>query len=420
MRYLLALSTALLFFACGTKKNAAPSWISGKPIDETGTYVYGMGNAYINPNTAYQQAARSNALADLAQEVQSEIFDETRLLQKEDVNGFNSSFESNTTSTSTLRLEDYELVETYADDYRFYTLYRLDLQAFLQKKALQDAEAMHWINEKFRQAKDVQLSAPIRLSALVDALDKAHDFQLFGDIKFKTKLNADATEALRNLEQSMAVALIIPEELAYLGLPATFQAHWQYIGRDQIPLSIESSSGQFIFKEQQIQCLHTGKEPVVQLTITWDWDKIQCSHQATKSWLKSKSQWNQGAVLNFQKPTLLLDHAEELNAVLAQSLSQEFSVSTTATVKGAMLGLDCKIDVFTETSPQGTYKVIIEGSFALTQIGEHIDLLWKSANIIDGTAISSSKERAMQSATNSFMEDFNYFVLPQILRSLDY
>lgn len=420
MRYFLALSTALLFFACGTKKNAAPSWISGKPIDETGTYVYGMGNAYINPNTAYQQAARSNALADLAQEVQSEIFDETRLLQKEDVNGFNSSFESNTTSTSTLRLEDYELVETYADDYRFYTLYRLDLQRFLQKKALQDAVAIDWINEKFREAKDVQLSAPIRLSALVDALDKAHDFQLFGDIKFKTKLNADATEALRNLEQSMAVALIIPEELAYLGLPATFQAQWQYIGRDKIPLSIESSSGQFIFKEQQIQCLHTGKEPVVQLTITWDWDKIQSSHQATKSWLKSKSQWNQGAVLNFQKPTLLLDHAEELNAVLAQSLSQEFSVSTTATVKGAMLGLDCNIDVFTETSPQGTYKVIIEGSFALTQIGEHIDLLWKSANIIDGTAISSSKVRAMQSATNSFMEDFNYFVLPQILRSLDY
>jgi len=218
----------------------------------------------------------------------------------------------------------------------------------------------------------------------------------------------------------MAVALIIPEELAYLGLPATFQAQWQYIGRDQIPLSIESSSGQFIFKEQQIQCLHTGKEPVVQLTITWDWDKIQSSHQATKSWLKSKSQWNQGAVLNFQKPTLLLDHAEELNDVLAQSLSQEFSVSTTGTVKGAMLGLDCNIDVFTETSPQGTYKVIIEGSFALTQIGEHIDLVWKSANIIDGTAISSSKERAMQSATNSFMEDFNYFVLPQILRSLDY
>src|SRR6056300_1249581 len=224
MRYLVALSTALLFFACGTQKNTAPSWVSGKPIDETGTYVYGMGNAYINPNTAYQQAARSNALADLAQEVQSEIFDETRLLQKEDVNGFNSSFESNTTSTSALRLEDYELVESYADEVRFYSLYRLDLQAFLRKKALQDAEATDWINGKFLEAHDVRLSVPVRLSALVDALDKAHDFQLFGDIKFKTKLNAGATAALRALEQSTSLALRIPEESAYLGLPETFLA----------------------------------------------------------------------------------------------------------------------------------------------------------------------------------------------------
>ena len=138
MRNILLLFSALILASCGTRKNTPPSWISGKPIDATGTYVYGVGSSYINPNTAYQQAARSNALADLAQEVQSEIYDETKLVQKEDAGGFNSAFESNTTSTSTLRLEDYELVESYADEVRFYTLYRLDLQAFLRKKALQD------------------------------------------------------------------------------------------------------------------------------------------------------------------------------------------------------------------------------------------------------------------------------------------
>ncbi len=417
MRYALVLLTASILFACGTKKNVAPEWITGKPIDATGTYVYGLGSTFINPNTAYQQAARSNALADLAQEVQSEIYDETRLLQKEDARGFNSAFESNTTATSALRLEDYELVDTYADELRYYTLYRLDLQAFLRKKALQDAEAIEWIHRKFLESKDVQLAAPTRLSALVDALDKANDFQLFGDIKFKTKLNADATEALRSLEQSMAVALIIPEELAYLGLPSTFQAQWQYIGRDQIPLTIESSSGQFIFKESQIQCLHTGNEAVVQLAITWDWDKIQTSHSATKSWLKNKSQWNQGAVVNFQKPTLQLTCPDELRAALTQSLSQYFAVQSN---EGARLGLDSHIDLFTETTSKGSHKVIIEGTFMLTQVAEYVDLKWKSSNVIEGTAISSSKERALQSAKNEFMEDFNYFVLPQLKRSLDY
>ena len=417
MRKLLLLLSALILASCGARKNSPPSWISGKPIDASGTFVYGVGSSYINPNTTFQQAARSNALADLAQEVQSEIYDETKLLQKEDAEGFNSAFESNTTSTSALRLQDYELVESYADEVRFYTLYRLDLQAFLRKKALQDAEAMQWINGKFLEAKDMQLSAPVRLSALVDALDKAYDYQLFGDIKFKTKLNASATEVLRNLEQSMAVALLIPEELAYLGLPATFNANWQYVERNQIPLTIQSSSGQFILKEQQIQCLHTGHDPVVQLSINWDWDNIQSSHLATKNWLKNKSQWNLGAVINFQKPSLQLDCPDELREDLTQSLSQFFAVQTE---EGAKLGLESRIDLFTETSNRGTHKVIIDGTFILTAIEEYMDVLWKSSNTIEGTAISSSKERAMQSAKNAFLEDFNYFVLPQLQRSLDY
>ena len=417
MRKLLLLLSALILASCGARKNSPPSWISGKPIDASGTFVYGVGSSYINPNTTFQQAARSNALADLAQEVQSEIYDETKLLQKEDAEGFNSAFESNTTSTSALRLQDYELVESYADEVRFYTLYRLDLQAFLKKKALQDAEAMEWINGKFLEAKDMQLSAPVRLSALVDALDKAYDYQLFGDIKFKTKLNASATEGLRNLEQSMAVALLIPEELAYLGLPATFNAKWQYVERNQIPLTIQSSSGQFILKEQQIQCLHTGHDPVVQLSINWDWDNIQSSHLATKNWLKNKSQWNLGAVINFQKPSLQLDCPDELREDLTQSLSQFFAVQTE---EGAKLGLESRIDLFTETSNRGTHKVIIDGTFILIAIEEYVDVLWKSSNTIEGTAISSSKERAMQSAKNAFLEDFNYFVLPQLQRSLDY
>ncbi len=417
MRKLLLLFSALILASCGARKNSPPSWISGKPIDASGTFVYGVGSSYINPNTTFQQAARSNALADLAQEVQSEIYDETKLLQKEDAEGFNSAFESNTTSTSALRLQDYELVESYADEVRFYTLYRLDLQAFLKKKALQDAEAMQWINGKFLEAKDMQLSAPVRLSALVDALDKAYDYQLFGDIKFKTKLNASATEGLRNLEQSMAVALLIPEELAYLGLPATFNAKWQYVERNQIPLTIQSSSGQFILKEQQIQCLHTGHDPVVQLSINWDWDNIQSSHLATKNWLKNKSQWNLGAVINFQKPSLQLDCPDELREDLTQSLSQFFAVQTE---EGAKLGLESRIDLFTETSNRGTHKVIIDGTFILTAIEEYMDVLWKSSNTIEGTAMSSSKERAMQSAKNAFLEDFNYFVLPQLQRSLDY
>ena len=418
MRTLFVLCTTLLLWGCGIKKNAAPAWITGKPIDPSGVYVYGLGNSFINPNVPYQQAARSNALADLAQEVQSEIYDESKWLQKEDASGYNSAFESNTTATSSLRLDDYELVETYSDEYRYYNLYRLDLQSFLRKKALQDAEAMEWITSKIAASSDTQLSASVRLSALVDALDKAHDFQLFGDIRYKTKLNASATEALRALEQTVVAVYWMPEESAYLGLPNTFQAECQLEqSRDQIPLSLSSSSGQFILQEHTIQCLHTGFENIITLELKWNWDRIQSAHVETKNWLKNKSQWGESIVVKFQKPTLFVGStgaSEWINAV-KKSLSKDFTLAESTT---AQLSLECDVKLNTESAGTGRHKVRIEGQFSLSSTANNT-MLWNSTTIV-GTAISSSKETALSSAQSEFIDDFNYLLLPQLLRSLDF
>lgn len=426
MRNLTILFITFLLWGCGTKKNAPPSWISGKPIDANGVFVYGMGSSFINPNVPYQQAARSNALADLAQEVQSEIYDETKLLQKEDAGGFNSAFESNTTSTSSLRLDDYELVETYADAYRFYTLYRLDLESFLRKKAIQDASAMEWINTKVSEAKNANLSAPSRLSALIDALDKAHDFQLFGDIQYRTKLNASATEALRSIENVVGAVNWPPVKQAYLGLPETFRAQYEQPEKrqEQIPLALSSSSGQFILQEQTIQCIHTGSETRVNLFFTWDWDRIQSAHTESKSWLKNKSQWGASIAVNFEKPTVFIESngADELVNELEKSLLKNFRVGSR---KSAQLVLECNGQMASETAGVGQvrmelvrHKVRIEAQFSLSST-ENNSMLWNS-NTISGTAISASQETALNSAKSEFMDDFNYLLLPQLLRSLDF
>ena len=426
MKKLWILFIAVLLWGCGTKKNAPPSWISGKPIDANGIYVYGMGSSFINPNVPYQQAARSNALADLAQEVQSEIYDETKLLQKEDAGGFNSAFQSNTTSTSALRLEDYELVESYADELRYYTLYRLDLESFLRKKALQDAAAMEWINTKVFEAKDANLSASSRLSALVDALDKAHDFQLFGDIQYRTKLNASATEALRSIENVVGAIHLLPVKPAYLGLPATFLAQYEQPkeGQEQIPLALSSSSGQFMLQEQTIQCIHTGSETRVTLFFAWDWDRIQSAHTETKNWLKNKSQWGASIAVNFEKPTVYIESngADELVNELEKSLSKDFRIGGR---ESAQLVLECNGQMASETAGVGQvrdtmvrHKVRIEVQFSLLST-ENNSMLWNSTTI-SGTAISASQETALNSAKSEFIDDFNYLLLPQLLRSLDF
>ena len=426
MKKLWILFIAVLLWGCGTKKNAPPSWISGKPIDANGVYVYGMGSSFINPNVPYQQAARSNALADLAQEVQSEIYDETKLLQKEDAGGFNSAFESNTTSTSSLRLDDYELVESYADELRYYTLYRLDLESFLRKKALQDAAAMEWINTKVFEAKDANLSASSRLSALVDALDKAHDFQLFGDIQYRTKLNASATEALRSIENVVGAIDLLPIKPAYLGLPSTFRAQYKQPKerQEQIPLALSSSSGQFMLQEQTIQCIHTGSETRVTLFFAWDWDRIQSAHTETKNWLKNKSQWGASIAVNFEKPTVYIESngADELVNELEKSLSKDFRIGGR---ESAQLVLECNGQMASETAGVGQvrdsmvrHKVRIEVQFSLLST-ENNSMLWNSTTI-SGTAISASQETALNSAKSEFIDDFNYLLLPQLLRSLDF
>lgn len=426
MKNLLILFITVLLWGCGTKKNAPPSWISGKPIDPNGVFVYGIGNSFINPNVPYQQAARSNALADLAQEVQSEIYDESKLLQKEDASGFNSAFESNTTSTSSLRLDDYELVETYADEYRFYTLYKLDLESFLRNKEIQDAAAMDWINTKISEAQNPSLSASPRLSALVDALDKAYDFQLFGDIRYRTTLNASATEALRSIEKVVVKIDWHPEKSVFLGLPVTFHAQHEQPrqSQEQIPLALSSSSGQFILREQTIQCIRTGFETLVTLYFAWDWDRIHSAHSETKSWLKNKSQWSESIAVNFQKPTVFIAStgADELVDELEKSLSKDFTIGDRKT---AQLILECDGQLASETARVGQvrnalvrHKVRIKARFSLSSI-ENNSMLWNSSTI-SGTAISASQETALNSAKSEFMDDFNYLLLPQLLRSLDF
>ncbi|MGB2274975.1 MAG: LPP20 family lipoprotein, partial [Schleiferiaceae bacterium] len=203
MKKLTFASFILLLLSCGSQKNIVPEWVLSKPIDQSRTYVYGVGMSYINPNAAYQQAARSNALADLAGEVESQIFDETKLLQKEDSGGFSSAFKSETSTKSHIKLEEYEVVETYSDELRYYVLYKLDLPYFLARKAENDAIAMNWIQEKLLIANESSRQLTQRFHALADAIDKAIQRDFLMDPQFKVETQTNFISALRNIEKDI-------------------------------------------------------------------------------------------------------------------------------------------------------------------------------------------------------------------------
>lgn len=418
MRKLFGVLLPLWLASCGVQKQAVPEWISGKPVDPSHTYAYGLGSAFINPNVPYQMTARQQALSDLAQELSSEIYDETRIRTMEDAMGYRSTYQSNTQMSTTVQLDNYQPVETYADQDRYYVLYRLDIAAYRAEKERADLEAYEWVQQTVTEAtKAPNLTMADRVRKLGEAFKRADEQHLFWSTQYSSPTSQTLLDGLRDLEKALAVDWIQSEQTAYLGLPKTFAARMGVrsdLGSAAgFPFHLHSSSGHFQWMEPgtQVVCLRTGEQNNVQFRISWNWDALLPHLEpAQRQWFMTSSSWNQLVDVYFAKTELNLVGPEMLTDALLPSLSKSFEVS-----EQAPLTLELRSKSYT-VEGRGTFQHIISGSYVL-KAGESV--LW-SSEAMDSKATSSSQERAMDAAVNQFSEDFALFLLPQIRRTLGY
>lgn len=418
MKKLLILSSLLLFLAqCATKKNTPPAWISAKPIDATGTYVYGVGMSYVNPNTSYQQAARSNALADLAQEVEGQIYDETRLLQKEDASGFSTSLSSETLMRSHLKLEEYQLVESYSDGLRYYVLYRMDLPNFLIAKQEADQKALGWIQERLALATSSDLPLATKWAMLGDATEKAIERNFLTDPSFAVKVKSDLIQAIRTVEGSMSGGFLLPESLFYLGMPAQFSAAFTFSNPELAShLKLTSSSGDFDYnsENQGIYCTATGKSNQITLTMQLELASLlPATDRTARIWLEERMNWQVKSSINLQNTLVRIEAPERLKSTIIQSMSSLFSVDKNAPLTISFLG-----EINTSAQSNNRYKTTINGRFILqnTTVDQ---ILWSSQRI-EESALSTNLQAAENAALNTFAENIDFFILPQLERSLGY
>lgn len=418
MKKLLILSSLLLFLAqCATKKNTPPAWISAKPIDATGTYVYGVGMSYVNPNTSYQQAARSNALADLAQEVEGQIYDETRLLQKEDASGFSTSLSSETLMRSHLKLEEYQLVESYSDGLRYYVLYRMDLPNFLIAKQEADQKALGWIQERLALATSSDLPLATKWAMLGDATEKAIERNFLTDPSFAVKVKSDLIQAIRTVEGSMSGGFLLPESLFYLGMPAQFSAAFTFSNPELAShLKLTSSSGDFDYnsENQGIYCTATGKSNQITLTMQLELASLlPATDRTARIWLEERMNWQVKSSINLQNTLVRIEAPERLKSTIIQSMSSLFSVDKNAPLTISFLG-----EINTSAQSNNRYKTTINGRFILqnTTVDQ---TLWSSQRI-EESALSTNLQAAENAALNTFAENIDFFILPQLERSLGY
>lgn len=418
MKKLLILSSLLLLFTqCATKKNTPPGWITAKPIDATGTFVYGVGMSYVNPNTSYQQAARSNALADLAQEVEGQIYDETRLLQKEDAGGFSTSLSSETLMRSHLKLEEYQLVESYSDGLRYYVLYRMDLPNFLDTKAKADQEALAWIEERLTQAESEDRSLASRWSMVGDATEKAIERNFLTDPSFAVQVKSDLTRAIRKVESSMFGAFLIPETVFYLGMPDQFSAAFTFSNPELAAhLKLSSNSGDFGYnsENQGIYCSATGTSNQINLKMQLELASLlPATDRTARIWIEERMNWQVVTSINLQSTLVRIVAPEGLKNTITQSISTLFNVDDNAPLTITFLG-----EIHTAPQNKDRHKTTIDGRFILqnTSINQ---TLWSSQRI-EESALSTNSRAAEKAALNTFSENIHFFILPQLERSLGY
>jgi hypothetical protein len=153
MKRILTLVLAGALASCGASKKAAetptyppaPSWVSGKPI-ESGYYA-GIGMARKDAPGDFMQAAKNNALNDLASEISVEIKSNSMFNQIEAGDEYKSNFQNTTRLKSREDLEGYDLAGTWEDANSYWVYYRLNKMDHEAAKARKRNQA----REKARQ-----------------------------------------------------------------------------------------------------------------------------------------------------------------------------------------------------------------------------------------------------------------------------
>jgi len=150
MKIRLLLVSTLLFvlIGCSGGKKAQqaqiasqPEWVKMRPSSPT--YYYGIGAVRKSMDVSqYQQAARQNALADMAGEISTTISSNSVLHAFESNLGFREDFTSTIRAQTQQDLEGYELVDSWEDLENYWVYYRLSKARYQELKEQRKNDAV--------------------------------------------------------------------------------------------------------------------------------------------------------------------------------------------------------------------------------------------------------------------------------------
>ena len=133
MRKVLNILIIFTLVACSSQKNISrvddnapppPTWAQSRPISSS--YHIGIGVAQKAPGIDYRNAAKENALSDLAAEIKVNVNSNSLLYTLEREYKFEQEFRETIKTSTNLDLEDFELVENWEDQSSYWLYYRFN------------------------------------------------------------------------------------------------------------------------------------------------------------------------------------------------------------------------------------------------------------------------------------------------------
>tara|TARA_Y100001970_G_scaffold140892_1_gene173539 strand:+ start:2628 stop:3992 length:1365 start_codon:yes stop_codon:yes gene_type:complete len=145
------------------------NWVSKRPVNRA--YYIGIGMVKKATSENYVQSAKNNALNDLASEISINISSELVDVMIEQSGMSEEQSRSEIQALTKAELEEYELIDTWENDYEYWVYYRLSKEVYKANLELKRQNAISLSLDLFEKAKEKEVNWNTQGSTINSAIE---------------------------------------------------------------------------------------------------------------------------------------------------------------------------------------------------------------------------------------------------------
>ena len=255
-RFLTFLFVSIMALSAFTAEATKPKWVRKRPSERD--YYIGIGMAEKDnfEGLNYAQKARSDALREMASEIEINISSNSLLRQFEDNYEFRKTYESEINTRVEKNLSGYE-VQTWENKNEYWVMMRLDKEEYKRRKRLElnkakSLAASHYIEAIRHQNNHKITPALASYFRAIEALeDHIHDDLSYRSTEGKINFGTDIMQKLRDIFSRISITPLNPHYQVSFSqnMEQPLKAQTEYFTPEGRTIAVDHFPVQFRFVE---------------------------------------------------------------------------------------------------------------------------------------------------------------------------